>query len=168
MRNKGIRLMLETAMPRFEQAVDGSLASTTKGETVEADQMMLAIGRMPNTVGLGLEAAGVVTRPAGQIEGGPLFAQLGVAHLCHRRRHRAPGIDAGRDPRSHVLCETVFGGKPSAPDHELVATAVFTRPEIGTVGLTEEKALQRPATHRHLQDEFPPLKNTLSGREERP
>jgi glutathione reductase (NADPH) len=64
------------------------------------------------------------------------------------------------------FANTVFGGRPSAPDHELVATAVFTRPEIGTVGLTEEKALLRGHSIDIYKTSFRPLKNTLSGREE--
>ena len=63
--------------------------------------------------------------------------------------------------------KTVFGGEPAAPDHELVATAVFTRPEIGTVGLSEAKALERGHTVDIYKTTFWPLKHTLSGRKER-
>ena len=65
------------------------------------------------------------------------------------------------------FAKTVFGGVPAAPDHELVATAVFTRPEIGTVGLSEEKALARGYTIDIYKVSFRPLKHTLSGRDER-
>jgi len=63
--------------------------------------------------------------------------------------------------------KTVFGGEPAAPDHELIATAVFTRPEIGTVGLTETKARERGHTLDIYKTSFLPLKHTLSGRHER-
>ena len=167
MQKKDIRLMPETAMPRFER-VDGKvMASTTKGETIIADQIMLAIGRRPNTTGLGLEATGVVTRVSGQIE------------VDRYSRTSAPNIYAIGDVTGRLeltpvalheaMCfaNTVFGGTPCAPDHELVATAVFTRPEIGTVGLTEERALQRGHTIDIYKTSFRPLKNTLTGREER-
>jgi glutathione reductase (NADPH) len=62
---------------------------------------------------------------------------------------------------------TVFDGKPTAPDHELVATAVFTRPEIGTVGFSEAKALERGHTVDIYKTSFWPLKHTLSRRQER-
>jgi glutathione reductase (NADPH) len=65
------------------------------------------------------------------------------------------------------FARTVFGGTPTAPDHELVATAVFTRPEIGTVGLSEAKALERGHTVDIYKASFRPLKHTLSGRDER-
>ena len=167
MRNKGIRLMPETAMPRFER-IDGKVvASTTKGEAISADQMMLAIGRKPNTAGLGLEAAGIATRLSGHIEV-DRYSQTSVPSIY------AIGDVTGRLELTPValheaMCfaTTIFGGKPSAPDHELVATAVFTRPEIGTVGLTEEKALARGHTIDIYKTSFRPLKNTLSGREER-
>jgi glutathione reductase (NADPH) len=61
----------------------------------------------------------------------------------------------------------VFGGIPAAPDHELVATAVFTRPEMGTVGLSEQKALARGHRVDLYKTSFRPLKHTLSGREDR-
>jgi glutathione reductase (NADPH) len=63
--------------------------------------------------------------------------------------------------------KTVFGGEPSAPGHELVPTAVFTRPEIGTIGLSETNALARAHTVDVYKASFWPLKHTLSGRQER-
>jgi glutathione reductase (NADPH) len=62
---------------------------------------------------------------------------------------------------------TVFGGKPTPVDHNLVPTAVFTTPEIGTVGLTEAKALEKGYAIDVYKSTFRPLKNTLSGRNER-
>ncbi|HXJ00306.1 MAG TPA: glutathione-disulfide reductase [Micropepsaceae bacterium] len=167
MRKRGIRLMPETILPRFER-VDGRVRSSTiLGEEIITDQAMLAIGRKPNTQGLGLEAAGVAMRPSGHIEV-DLYSRSSVPNIY------AIGDVTGRIELTPValneaMCfaDTVFGGKPRAPDHELVATAVFTRPEIGTVGLTEEKALKRGHTIDIYKTSFKPLKHTLSGRDER-
>jgi glutathione reductase (NADPH) len=65
------------------------------------------------------------------------------------------------------FARTVYGGNPTAPEHELVATAVFTRPEIGTVGMSEERALALGHSIDIYRATFLPLKNTLSGRRER-
>jgi glutathione reductase (NADPH) len=62
---------------------------------------------------------------------------------------------------------TAFGGKPTPVDHELIATAVFTTPEIGAVGLTETRALEKGHSIDVYKSTFRPLKNTLSGRNER-
>ena len=75
----------------------------TSGETVLADSVMLAIGRRPNTAGLGLEAAGVADEAHRPYRSGPLFAHLGSQHLCRRRCHRPPRTDAGRPSRGDVL-----------------------------------------------------------------
>jgi glutathione reductase (NADPH) len=167
MQKKGIRLLPETVLPQFAR-LDGKIrASTVKGETIIAEQAMLAIGRRPNTKGLGLQAAGVTLLESGHIE------------VDKYSRTSAPNIYAIGDVTGRLeltpvalheaMCfaNTVFGGVPSAPDHELVATAVFTRPEIGTVGLTEERALERGHTIDIYKTSFRPLKHTLSGRDER-
>jgi glutathione reductase (NADPH) len=167
MRKKGIRLLLDTRFTRCERAGDMLRATTTAGEIVEADQVMLAVGRRPNTNGLGLEPAGITTIASGHIDV-DRYSRTSVPNIY------AIGDVTGRLELTPVaiheaMCfaETVFGGKPSAPDHELVATAVFTRPEIGTVGLTEERALKRGHTIDIYKTNFKPLKHTLSGRDER-
>jgi glutathione reductase (NADPH) len=168
MRKKGIRLLLATSFTHCERVGNGSLrATTTTGEIVEADQVMLAVGRRPNTKGLALEAAGVTTIASGHIDV-DRYSRTAANNIY------AIGDVTGRLELTPVaiheaMCfaNTVFGGKPSAPDHELVATAVFTRPEIGTVGLTEERALKLGHTIDIYKTSFKPLKHTLSGRDER-
>jgi len=63
--------------------------------------------------------------------------------------------------------DTEYRGKPTTPDHDLIATAVFSQPEIGTVGLSEEEAAQRYAEIEVYRAEFRPMKATLSGRAEK-
>jgi len=63
--------------------------------------------------------------------------------------------------------KTVYGHASTAPEYDFVATAVFTRPEIGTVGLSEAKALKRGHTVDIYKTSFRPLKHTMSGRQDR-
>jgi len=167
LRAKGIRLMLETGFARCTRTRDGIDAVTLTGEVVHADQVMLAIGRLPNTRGLGLENAGVTMRPSGRIDVDG-YSRSSVPNIY------AIGDVTGRVELTPVaiheaICfaRTVYGGTPTAPEHELVPTAVFTRPEIGTVGMSEERALALGHSIDIYKTTFLPLKNTLSGRRER-
>jgi glutathione reductase (NADPH) len=167
LRAKGIRLMLETGFARCTRTRDGIDAVTLTGEVVHADQVMLAIGRLPNTRGLGLENAGVAMRPSGRIDVDG-YSRSSVPNIY------AIGDVTGRVELTPVaiheaICfaRTVYGGTPTAPEHELVPTAVFTRPEIGTVGMSEERALALGHSIDIYKTTFLPLKNTLSGRRER-
>ncbi len=167
MRAKGIRLMLETGFSRCRRTGSGIAAITLSGESIAADEVMLAIGRRPNTRGLGLENAGVALRPSGRVEVDG-YSRSSVANIY------AIGDVTGRIELTPVaiheaMCfaKTVYGGQPTAPDHEMVPTAVFTRPEIGTVGLSEERAVARGHTVDIYKTSFRPLKNTLSGRSDR-
>jgi glutathione reductase (NADPH) len=167
LRVKGIRLMLETGFSRCVKTADGIDAETLTGETIHADHVMLAIGRLPNTRGLGLENAGVAMRPSGRVVVDE-YSRSSVPNIY------AIGDVTGRIELTPVaiheaMCfaRTVYGGTPTAPDHELVPTAVFTRPEIGTVGMSEERALALGHSIDIYRATFLPLKNTLSGRRER-
>lgn len=167
MQKKGIRLVPGTIFESVERGSGGMKAVTKSGEVLLAEQVMLAIGRKPNSAGLGLENAGVKLTPRGHIDV-DTYSRTSVPNIY------AVGDVTGRLELTPVaiheaMCfvKTVFGGTPTAPDHELVATAVFTRPEIGTVGLTEEKALARGHTIDIYRTTFLPLKHTLSGRAER-
>lgn len=167
LQDKGIRLMLETGFARCKKTAAGIEAVTLNGDSVTADQVMLAIGRLPNTRGLGLEQAGVKTRPSGRVEVDQ-YSRSSVSNIY------AIGDVTGRIELTPVaiheaMCfaKTVYGGEPKAPDHELVATAVFTRPEIGAVGMSEERALALGHTVDIYKTSFRPLKNTLSGRADR-
>jgi glutathione reductase (NADPH) len=167
MRQKGIRLILENAFTACQCEGPMIHGLTLSGETFEAEQIMLAIGRRPNTQDLGLENAGIKLTPRGHIEV-DRYSRTSADNIY------AVGDVTGRLELTPValheaMCfvKTVFGGEPAAPDHELVATAVFTRPEIGTVGLSEAKALERGHTVDIYKTTFWPLKHTLSGRHER-
>src|SRR5207247_1475166 len=105
------------------------------GSTLDTGLVMFATGRTPNTAGIGLEAAGVamgaqreiVVAPYSRSSAESIYA---VGDVTNRVNLTPVAIREG-----HAFADTVFGGKPTAVDHELVPTAVFSTPEIGTVGL---------------------------------
>ena len=167
MRKRGIKVVLNTVLVWVKCEGDRLTATARDGETFVADQVMLAVGRHANTRGLGLDAAGVALDEAGHIKV-DAYSRTSVPNIY------AVGDVTGRIELTPValheaMCfaKTVFGGQPTAPDHELVATAVFTRPEIGTVGMTEDQALKAGHTVDLYKARFRPLKHTISGRDER-
>lgn len=168
MADKGIRILCEDIIETVSDAEGGGrLVTTLKGEILTVDQVMLALGRVPNTEGLGLEAAGVKTDHQGAI----------IVDAFSRTS--APGIYALGDVTNRVqltpvaiheaMCfiETEYKGNPTSPDHDLIATAVFSQPEIGTVGLSEEEAAHTLSDVEIYRTEFRPMRATLSGRSEK-
>ena len=113
MEKKGISILCHTIFEQIDKRDDGRLAATlTGGEVLVADQIMLAIGRIPNTEDLGLEAAGVKTGVKGEILVDALFAHQCREHLGDRRRHRPRATDARRDPRGDVFRRDRLQGQP--------------------------------------------------------
>ncbi|CDZ41326.1 Glutathione-disulfide reductase [Neorhizobium galegae bv. officinalis] len=165
---KGIRIVLTDVIEEVTQAPAGGLvARTLNGETIAVDTIMLALGRDPNTKGLGLEAAGVELNERGAIVV-DRYSRTSVPHIY------ALGDVTDRVQLTPVaiheaMCfiETEYKGNPTAPDHDLIATAVFSQPEIGTVGLSEEEAAKRYPEIEVYRAEFRPMKATLSGRSEK-
>ena len=165
---KGIRVILTDVIENVEKAAaSGLVANTMNGETIAVDTVMLALGRDPNTRGLGLEAAGVEVN------------ERGAVVVDKYSRTNVPNIYALGDVTDRVqltpvaiheaMCfiETEYKNNPTAPDHDLIATAVFSQPEIGTVGLSEEEAAKRYEELEVYRAEFRPMKATLSGRTEK-
>jgi glutathione reductase (NADPH) len=168
MEEKGIRIVLEDIFTRIEKRSDGSLvASLRSGETLTTEQIMFAIGRRPHTEDLGLQAAGVELDEKGAIK------------VDQYSRTNVPSIFALGDVTDRVqltpvaiheaMCfiETEYRNNPTSPDHDLIPTAVFSQPEIGTVGLSEEAAAKKFDEIEVYRAEFRPMKATLSGRVEK-
>jgi glutathione reductase (NADPH) len=137
------------------------------GRTLAVGQAMFATGRLPNTAGLGLEAIGVKLGAKGQIivderSRSSVANIYAVGDVTDRVNLTPVAIREG-----HAFADSVFGNKPTIVDHELVPTAVFSTPEIGTVGLPEALARERYAKIDIYRAHFRPLKHTLSGRDER-
>ena len=145
------------------KTADALQVELDNGETIAADCVLRALGRMPNAHGLGLEALGITLDAHGAI---PVdaFSQTAISNIyavgdvTNRVNLTPMAIREG-----HAFADTVFGGTPRRVDHTLVPTAVFTTPELGVVGLTEEVALQSYPRLDVYRTSFRPMKATLSG-----
>ena len=186
MRKRGVDLRFDTNVAAIERRSNGGparggiravlarpgapAAGAAEGagaETLEADLILYATGRHPNTAGLGLENAGVATAPNGAVLV-DAWSRSNVEHIfavgdvTDRINLTPVAIREG-----HCFAETVFNDNPISPDHEDVPTAVFSQPAIGTCGLTEAEATARYPEVDVYVSSFRPLKHTLSGRDQR-
>jgi len=168
MEAKGIKIICQDVIEDVTKTGEGRLAARTmKNGTLEVDQVMLELGRDPNTKGLGLENAGILTDQKGAIVVDQ-YSRTNVASVF------ALGDVTDRVQLTPVaiheaMCfiETEYKNNPTSPDLDLIATAVFSQPEIGTVGMSEEEAAKAFADLEVYRAEFRPMKATLSGRAEK-
>jgi len=166
MEKAGIALKSHTNVVSMEKTAGGILVHGTDGSQVEYDLVMFATGRKPNTDNLGLVEIGVETKPNGAVVVDD-YSQTGV-----------PSVYAVGDATDRVnltpvairegmaFVETVFKGNPTPVDHELIASAVFTQPEMGSVGLSEEDAAAEAPIHVFTTS-FKAMQSGFAGREER-
>ena len=164
---RGIDQRLGRTVSRIDKTADGLAVSLDDGSVIACDQILYATGRRAHTRGLGLEAAGVAVNPSGSIPV-DLYSRTNVPNIY------AVGDVTGRVALTPVaireglaFADTVFGKRPTMVDHLDIATAVFSTPPIGTVGLSEEEARARHGAVDIYKATFNPLRNTLSGRQER-
>ena len=168
MTEKGIHIVLSDVIENVTKTPEGGLmAKTMDGKSIAVDSVMLALGRNPNTQELGLQAAGVKINERGAIIVDK-YSRTNVTNIY------ALGDVTDRVQLTPVaiheaMCfiETEYRNNPTAPDHDVIATAVFSQPEIGTVGLSEEEATKRYPELEVYRAEFRPMKATLSGRVEK-
>ncbi|MDW6023724.1 glutathione-disulfide reductase [Mesorhizobium sp. BAC0120] len=168
MERKGIRILCHQVFERIEKRGDGRLeAHMSGGMALTVDQVMLALGRLPNTENLGLDAVGVETGKMGEIVVDD-YSRTSVDNIW------AIGDVTNRVQLTPVaiheaMCfvDTVFKGSPTRPDHATVPTAVFSQPEIGTVGLSEDEAGKKFSDLEIYRAVFRPMRNILAGRDER-
>jgi glutathione reductase (NADPH) len=166
-RKHGIDLRLHTDVASIQKNGDALAVSLRDGAVIEADTVLYATGRVPNVGGLGLDAAGLKPSPHGAV---PVDAQyrtavpsiLAIGDVTARLQLTPVAL-----AEAMVVVDALFGSGERRMDYELVPTAVFTHPSIGTVGLTEAQARERHARIRVFRSEFKPLKHTLSGNGER-
>ncbi|MBB5224130.1 glutathione reductase (NADPH) [Amaricoccus macauensis] len=166
MRARGVALELGRDIERIEAAGDEKRVVLTNGESHLVDQVLFATGRAPNTAGLGLEAAGVQLGKKGEVRVGDWSQSstpsiYAVGDVTDRIALTPVAIREGQ-----AFARTVFAAEATRVDHDLVATAVFTQPEIGTVGLTEAQARERGPVEI-ARTSFRPMLNVLAHRDER-
>jgi glutathione reductase (NADPH) len=165
MAKKGITFHYDKDISKIEKG-DALTITFTDGTTTEADAVLYATGRIPNTAGLGLEAAGVKLGTKGEVvvddwSQTNIPSIYAVGDVTDRMALTPVAIREGA-----AFSETVFNANPTKPDHALVPTAVFTQPEIGTVGLSEEQARTEGEIEVYAAS-FRPMLHTLSGRDEK-
>jgi glutathione reductase (NADPH) len=167
-REKGIDVRLNFPFLGVSKQADGSLlVDGGEAGNMETDLVLWAIGRVPNTKGLGLEAAGVA------------LDQDGAVVVGEHNRTNVPSIYAVGDVTNRVqltpvairegqaFADTVFGNNPRTIDYASIPTAVFSNPPIAGVGLTEEGARAQLADVKVYKSDFRAMKNVLAGRNER-
>jgi glutathione reductase (NADPH) len=163
---KGIHFRFEAEIEKIAQGADGLAVTLSNGEVLAADQVLAATGRVPNTRDLGLEAAGVVLEENGAVRVDE-FSRTTQPHIfaigdCTDRVNLTPVAIH----EAVCLIDTLYGAVPRAPDHENIATAVFTQPPVGTVGPTEAEARAQFDNIDIYRARFRPLKHSITGREE--
>ena len=167
MRKKGIDVATESDISKIEKTDGGYAVTFTDGSTQATGLVMYATGRVPLTQDLGLENAGVELGAKGEV---PVDAYsktnidsiYAVGDVTARAELTPVAIREGA-----AFAETVFNNNPQAVDHSIYATAVFSQPPIGTVGLSEEEAQAAGHDFDVYASTFRPMKHTLSGSEEK-
>jgi glutathione reductase (NADPH) len=168
MRKKEVDLRFNTDVQRIEKAADGSLLVQLKsGELLAADCVLYATGRVPNVTNLGLENVSVRQRSNGAIivndqlqTDEPSVYALG--DVTDRVQLTPVALAEGM-----TLVRNLYAGQAEKVDYELIPTAVFCQPNIGTVGLHEEQARERYGEIDVYSSSFRALKHSLSGSDER-
>jgi glutathione reductase (NADPH) len=177
---RGIEIVTGRTIKRLAKTVSGISVELSDGTTRVADTVMYATGRVPHVAGLGLDAAGVTIGENGGIavdarsrtSAADIYA---VGDVTNRNNLTPVAIREG-----HAFADTVFGKTSVATSYDMIPTAVFSTPEIGTVGLSEAQARDPKwiaGAHPTLaglggeidlyKAQFRPMKGTLSGRSER-
>ncbi|MCX7559282.1 glutathione-disulfide reductase [Sulfitobacter sp. F26204] len=166
MSQSGVDLHLGTNIIELSQGENGINVKSTNGNERSFDQVMFATGRDPASRNMGLEDVGVRLGRKGQIE------------VNEYSQTEVPSIYAIGDVTDRVnltpvairegmaFVETVFGGRPTPVDHDLIASAVFTQPEMGTVGLSEEEASEKEEVEIYATS-FKPMQTSFAEKPDR-
>ncbi len=164
----GVRVITESVFTKIEGKKDGvKKVSLSNGETLEADEVMWAVGRKPHTIGLGLENANIKAREDGAIivdeysktSASNIYA---VGDVTDRVNLTPVAIREGA-----AFAETVFNNNPQAMDYNDIPKAVFSQPPVGTVGMSEKEAREQFANVDIYKSDFRPMKNILAKSEHR-
>jgi glutathione reductase (NADPH) len=165
---KGIDFKFHATIDKIEKREEGTLHVAMTGcDDIEADQVLFATGRKPNTKGMGLEAAGVEMGEKGQIKVDAdnrtsVASIFAVGDVTDRVQLTPVAIREGQ-----AFADTFFGNKPHQVDYNCVPSAVFSHPPLAGVGMTEGEARNRLGQVKTYTSDFRAMKNVLAGRDER-
>jgi glutathione reductase (NADPH) len=164
----GITILTGCTITSIDKRNHDYISHLSNGSSIASSQVMFAIGRHPNIGGLGLEKVGVAINPSNggiAVDG---FSKTSVPNIyaigdvTHRTNLTPVAIREG-----HAFADTVFGKRTVEVDHSNIPTAVFSQPEVGTVGMTEQEARAKFSHVDIYKTAFRPIKSTMSGRDTR-
>ena len=166
MRQRGVDLHLGTNVLEMVRDGEGIRVTATNGTEHVFDQVMFATGRVPNADDLGLEEIGIERGRGGQVvvddySQTAVPSVYAIGDVTDRVNLTPVAIREGM-----AFVETVFKGNPTPVDHELIPTAIFTQPEMGTVGLSEEDAAAQEPVEIYSTS-FRPMQTSFAGRPDR-
>jgi len=166
MRGRGVDLRTNVNAVRIEKTDAGLSVTDTNGDIHVVDQVMYATGRRPNSDNLGLESLGVEMGDRGQVivddySQTAVPSIFAVGDITDRANLTPVAIREGM-----AFVETVFKSNPTKPDHDLIPTAIFTQPEMGTVGLSEQDAAARGPIDVYTTS-FKPMRQAFAGEQEK-
>ncbi len=167
MRKKGINILFKTNIKSIKQQNNCFTAVTEQNDELESDLVLYATGRTPNISSLGLEALGVSLKSNGAIK------------INQQYQTNIPSIYALGDvtdrftltpvatAEAMALVNGLYSELPTEVDYDNIPTAVFSQPNIGTVGLSETEARNRHTDIDIYKSVFTPMKHTFSGLDEK-
>jgi glutathione reductase (NADPH) len=168
MTRKGVRFRLHTVIERVEKASDCLTVHLSDGRMIECDCVLFALGRKPNTKGLGLAKVGVKCRPSdGAIEVDDHYRTSIKTIYAIGDVTNHVNLTPVATAEGHALADTLFGKNPRGIQYGNIPSAVFSDPPVATVGLTETQARTAFKSVDIYRTSFRPLKHTLTGAEER-
>jgi glutathione reductase (NADPH) len=168
MEKRGITIITGCTIAKVDKHGRDFTTHLSSGSSIASDQVMFAIGRHPNVANLGLEKAGVAINPGNggiAVDGWSKTSApniYAIGDVTHRINLTPVAIREG-----HAFADTVFGKRPVQVDHTNIPTAVFSQPEVGTVGMTEREARAHFSHVDIYKTDFRPIKSTMSGRDTR-
>lgn len=166
-RAKGIRILTGRTVPQVDAHANAKRVHLDDGSVLDADVVMYATGRVPNVKGLGLSALGITCGWNGHIVVDDEFRSSVPSIYALGDVTDKPQLTPVAIRDGHAFADREFAGMTRDIDYEMVPTAVFSTPEIGTVGLPEHLAGERAHALDVYVSRFRPMRATLAGREER-